>query len=338
MIARATLTARDALRTYLSLHPRLRASSVREIGYHLNRWERDTENPDVQAITPDTFDAFRAKCRNAPLTVENTVNAVLAILGACYKRGLIERMPEPGVRLEIPEPNPQVVESEVLSKLYLRCDAAHWPGESVPRGQGRGSVSRPFPWAPQFWQTFLVVAYFTGLRLGDLLQLRRCDFSEEVLAVVANKTRKTQTIPVHPVLRRHLNAVTWAGANEPLLPVGKALYQMRRELRRICAAAGVENVTPKRIRVLAANEWERARPRAGDAILGHSIRRRVTRHYIRPTLSLEEALPRLRVPTAFLTADELEHGQDRLRELQRLFERMPTDSQDLLLGMARRIG
>lgn len=342
MIAPALLTAREALPIFLSVRAKvrsrpLRPTYTREVGYNLTRWEKYSGNPPIQAITDATFDDFRAKCPNGPVTVENTVNCVLAILAACVKRGLIDRLPEPGIRLEIPEPRPRVVESEILSKLYVRCDVAHWPGESVPRGQGRGSYSRPFYWAPHFWQVFLVVAYFTGLRLGDLLQLRRSDFAEEVLAVVANKTGKTQSIPVHPVLRRHLGAVTWAGPDELLLPVGKSNHQFRRELKRICKAAGVEHVTPKRIRVLSANEWERARPRAGDAILGHSIRRKVTRYYLRPPLALEEALPRLRVPSAFLTDEEREHGQSRIAELQQLFERMPTDSQELLLGMARRM-
>lgn len=330
-----------------NLYPKNRLSprTVREFRHCLNRWERHTENPLIRKITPDTFDAFRASlASHKAITVERTVDRMLAILRRAHRNGLLVSVPDPGDRLRIESPVPQVPPLEAMSAVYRFCDVARWPNYSQrvrgDTGRSRGGWMRwhAHDWTPQFWRVFLVTAFFTGLRLGDLRQLRRRDFNRDVLMVVAQKTGKHQSIPVHPVLRRHIDSVTWAKPDGLLFPIRAALHQFRRELHAICKAAGVEPVTPQRVRVLSANVWEEAWPTAGAAVLGHSIAKGASRFYLRPSLPLESALPRLKVPQAFMTDDEREHGQDRLRELQRLFERMPTDSQDLLLGMARRIG
>lgn len=327
------------------LYPKNRLSprTIREFRHCLNRWERHTNNPVIRVVTAETFDRFRLAFSGAPITVERTVDRMLAILRRAHRKGLILSVPDAGDRLRIDEPAPQVPPLEAMSAVYRFCDVARWPNYServrgeTGRSKGGWMRWRTHDWTPQFWRVFLVTAFFTGLRLGDLRKLRGCDFNRDVLMVVAQKTRKHQSIPVHPVLRRHIDSVTWAAPDEPLFPIRAALHQFRRELRAICAAAGVERITPQRVRVLSANVWEEAWPTAGAAILGHSIVKGASKFYLRPALPLESGLPRLKVPEAFQTADERQHGQDRIRELQRLFERMPTDSQELILGMARRI-
>lgn len=338
MIARKRLTVHDALPIYLSLHPHIRPRTVRELLYNLNRWSKIAAEQDIAAITAETFDDFREKSNHSPTTIEATVRAVRGVLAACERRGLIERVPHIGIRSQIPEPQPRIVALESLSRFYQHCGVALWPGKAVPRGRGRGCVSTPHSWAADFWRVFLVVAFFTGLRLGDLLQLTRRHFEGDLLAVKASKTNKVQTFPLHPVVTRHVRAAKWCRIDAPMFPVGGSVHQFTREMKRISAAAGVETITAKTIRIVAGNAWEAAWPTAGAALLGHSIFKGATRFYLRPSPLLESALPRLKVPDAFLNSDEREHGRDRFEEMRRHWERMPTDSQDLLLGMARRIG
>lgn len=313
--------------------------------YCLNAWERCTDNPPIGSITPATVEAFRSALDGlAPYTVERMVDRVLTILRRCERQGLIDRAPHAGDRLKVPDPIPRVVSLESLSAMYLACDVATWPnyrqrvrGESG-RAKGGWFQWKPCPWAGDFWRCFLCVGFLTGLRLSDLLKLRKGDFSGYVLAVVAGKTGKRQSIPIHPTLARHVENAVWCNQSGLLFPVGESFKQFRRELAAICTAAGVESVTPQDLRVCSANAWEDARDGAGPAILGHSLIRGASRFYLRPPRLLEEALPRLRVPSAFLTDDERQAGASRIAELLARFERMDGESQELLLGMARRIG
>lgn len=75
--------------------------------------------------------------------------------------------------------------------------------------------------APAEWKTVILLAFYAGLRLGDAVRLdwQAVDFSKGLLTFRAQKTKRTESLPLHPTLRRHLEKIAGdtAGAISPTL-------------------------------------------------------------------------------------------------------------------------
>jgi len=75
--------------------------------------------------------------------------------------------------------------------------------------------------APAEWKTVILLAFYAGLRLGDAVRLdwRSVDFSKGLLTFKAQKTKRIESLPIHPKLRRHLDKIAGdtAGAISPTL-------------------------------------------------------------------------------------------------------------------------
>jgi len=76
------------------------------------------------------------------------------------------------------------------------------------------------------WKTPILLAFYAGLRLGDAVRLdwQAVDFSKGLLTFRAQKTRRLESLPLHPTLRRHLEQIAGdtAGAISPKL-AGQAI-------------------------------------------------------------------------------------------------------------------
>ena len=75
--------------------------------------------------------------------------------------------------------------------------------------------------AQEEWKTVILLAFYAGLRLGDAVRLdwQSVDFTKGLLTFKAQKTKRLESLPIHPKLRRHLEKIAGdtAGAISPTL-------------------------------------------------------------------------------------------------------------------------
>ena len=75
--------------------------------------------------------------------------------------------------------------------------------------------------APAEWKTVIQLAFYAGLRLGDAVRLdwQSVDFTKGLLTFKAQKTKRLESLPIHPKLRRHLEKIAGdtGGAISPTL-------------------------------------------------------------------------------------------------------------------------
>jgi len=80
--------------------------------------------------------------------------------------------------------------------------------------------------ASKEWKTPILLAFYAGLRLGDAVRLdwQAVDFSKGILTFKAQKTKRKESLPLHPTLRRHLEQIAGdtGGAISPKL-AGQAI-------------------------------------------------------------------------------------------------------------------
>lgn len=204
----------------------LQPRTVKKYHWDLLRWERMTCNPPIGDIDNDLMTKYRADCLAKgyrPETVNSNwanLKAILRLmappaLGNPRGRSVISTMPylKP---VPMVHSRPRRIPIDDLNRVYLACEYATYPRIGFP----------PADW----WRCLLTVAYFTGLRKGDLLNLRREQFDLEAgeFRFTASKTQKEDVFPLHPVALTHLR-MTWLPERDRLFrgmqPVGSRLYK-----------------------------------------------------------------------------------------------------------------
>lgn len=82
-----------------------------------------------------------------------------------------------------------------------------------------GEVSALVAAAPKEWKTVILLGFYAGLRLGDAVRLTwdAVDFSKGLLTFRAQKTKRMESLPIHPTLSAHLEKIAGdsAGAISP---------------------------------------------------------------------------------------------------------------------------
>lgn len=179
--------------------------------------------------------------------------------------------------------------------------------------------------SPDWWRWWLMVAYVTGLRLGDLERVS----PQRETVLVATKTGKRQRFPLPECVLRLDRG-----------PLRKPRKSLRLKLRAACMAFGIAPVTPQTIRTLSAMEWERARPGCGPIILGHALPgwSGATPYYMDGYDQLAQGLPNLRIPPCVLTPEEraaIESGESRLVSA---FRRLTPERRESLVSVASAMG
>ena len=130
----------------------------------------------------------------SPRTTRHHVAALRQFGAWLFNAGLVT--PDPLSRLPLPkvtqEREPGVFTSEEIRLLVTSCQY----GETLPTRASRAKWSMTGPDRAVFY----LVAVTTGLRAGELRQLRRCDFDLEasVVTIPAHvaKSRKQQRVPL----------------------------------------------------------------------------------------------------------------------------------------------
>ncbi len=261
-------------------------------------WERLAANPAIGAVSDDMLEAFR-KAALAEGYAPSTVNGVRRTLRQLFRRmgpavtgnpcglGILPRIPymKPS---KIVRGLPTRVSQEALSRWYLACEQMQSPQWGGP----------PAFW----WQTWLVVCYFTGLRKGDMFAIRFADLDldEGTLRFTARKTQKPARFPLHPCAVEHLRRMA-----EPRRElVFKSSIQLsgsfNRRWKSICRKADLPEVfTPKDIRRTAASEIERVKSGMGSVLLQHAVNDTTHVSYLNQMEELGDSIQQMRVPLAF---------------------------------------
>jgi integrase len=104
------------------------------------------------------------------------------------------------------------------------------PCEAVDFPKAEAQVREPFTTqevgllvqqASAEWKTVILLGFYAGLRLGDAVRLDwRCvDFEKGMLTFKAQKTRRIESLPIHPMLAAHLGRIAGdtGGAISPKL-------------------------------------------------------------------------------------------------------------------------
>lgn len=259
------MNAQDAYAQFVRPNSRKSADTIRNDRYRLKRWSIHSGDPDIGAITSETFAAYRAAMQTAGKsadTAETDIGAVLQTLRMAHRLGVIPSVPWPGVRLKKRSTPKPVPTSEEIGRCYAHAHVAVWPTHMDPG---------------TFWRTWYVVSLWSGLRRNDVLfRMTREMCAEDAIRCQASKTGRTHIFPMHPVVWRHLQSMP---ETERVFEVGKSLKQVRRELDRISDAAGVSpRVQPQAMRRASITAWEEC---AGAGRVIHGCARDVvSNHYL----------------------------------------------------------
>jgi integrase len=279
------LTIRDAFeRLYLVNRPGLGQRTICRYQYEIQRWERLAGNPPLNQISTETFNRFRSECLNhglRPSSVEGGIRTILQILRLCgppqerrQGLGLIQRVPYVGPPLRctrLYKPTPTV---EDLRAAWKHAGKAIWPRT--------GGVT-----PEHFWRAFLGVEFVTGLRLANMLSAARKHLTADVLTATAHKTSIAHVFPIPPWLLPLLYLLPeWQGK---LFPCRSLPHFIRRELRRICSAAGIPTITPHGIRRASITEWSALNSDCGSIIHGQGLG--IRSRYVDPLRLLRKHLP-----------------------------------------------
>lgn len=285
MIAPASpCTLRDTLSLYELWAPDLKRRTIQRMAHDLNRCDRAWGEIHPSEVETRHFQELRRQVVEglSATTIEGTVSTVMTLLRFLREIGELESLPAKGRVLRRPTPQLVMPTLDEFARMYQRADCTMWPRLCADR--------------ERWWQSFLATAYFTALRLSDILALEWEWIHGNRITLVARKTGKQQHIPIHPVLAKHL-AYLPRHSTRVFASAKKSLKQLRRELRRMCVEAGVPNITAQQMRRLSSNEWESARPGCGELILGHGLRG-AARFYLELSRPLFEAVEQLNVPSA----------------------------------------
>lgn len=266
----------------------------------------------LERVLPEHFDQLRVRCTAAglsPHSIEQTADDIGLLTGI-----------EKGRKLDLPAPDPVVPTVKHVGAIYRHVHVAQWP------------VNRPWMTCSttQWWQSWLVVVGWWGLRIRDIRSLTMTCY--ETGRLTASKTKKTHPLPKMPFLSRHVRQLNAKGSLFGTLPE----KQLRRELARIAGAAGVDYVPPHGFRRFAITQWSQANEQAGKIIHGEGLSR-VMRHYVQPGTILARWAPQVDIPRQWLTRKEIADSIRAENELVACYRRASKETRDALLRLARAV-
>ncbi len=225
---------------------RLAASSQRAVKVGLATFERLMSPGRVESITTKTIDTFvaaRMKDRGknqesviSPATVNKDLRHLKVALRKAHEWGYLPVVPRIKMVRE-PKKIPLLVTAKHFEMLYREgCDAAKHP---CSPGQGYS----PAEW----WRALIVTAYMTGMRINEILSIRRADVDLESGQLITrhkdNKGKRDERLPLHPVVIDHLRPL--AGSSRLLFLWDKNLSQLWDEFKRIQTHVGIHLDCPE---------------------------------------------------------------------------------------------
>jgi integrase len=189
---------------------------------------------NITAATIAEFKSARQKQRGrkpgskvSGATVKRDLVHLQAALNEAHDRGYLLEVPK--FKIDKPaEEEKNAVSPEHLVAMYQACEAAQRP-------EGPGYT------AADWWRAFLMLAYTTGWRVGEILRLRRAriDFETGVVTLKATETKgkRPVRITLEPVVVDHLRKLQ--GFTERLFHIDQDKRFLYCEFAKIQDAAGI---------------------------------------------------------------------------------------------------
>jgi integrase len=263
----------------------------------LDAFERIVKPKRVLAISTRDVDDFAAARRQepghretiSPATVNKDLRHVKAALNMAHEWGYLPRKLRFRMERE-PKKLATYVPPEDFARLYQACDGMRWPD------------GFPFT-AAEWWRGFLVTAYMTGWRVGQLLAIRRADVDLDDGSALSraddNKGKRDQKIPLHPLIVEHLRRLA---CFEPcVFPWNHNRRQLFEEFEALQQAAGVKPLGKDRYgfhdlrRAFATMNADLLTADALQALMQHKDYQ-TTQRYINMARQLKPAVQTLFVP------------------------------------------
>jgi integrase len=186
--------------------PRTRDAAIDSVGH----FQRIVKPARVQSITTAMIDTFVAKRRLErghkpgsvvkPTTINKDLRHIKAALRVAHDWGYLPEVPK--IRMvKVPQTLPTFVTPEHFDVIYSKaCDLAKFP-------QNPDQHYTPADW----WQALVVTAYMTGLRVGEILAVRKDDVKLDSGELITRwddtKTDRDEVIPLHEVVVVHLRII-----------------------------------------------------------------------------------------------------------------------------------
>lgn len=175
--------------------------------------------PKIDAITLDWYRGLVAHLRDVRGLKDSTIGRVIAKLKAVLRAADDDGLDVPRDYLK-----------KKFKTMPSRPEKVALTLAEVTAIESVGGLTRGEERARTWW----LVAARTGLRYGDLMNLRPEHFRGSVLAVTAAKTGERCRIPIHPYVRRVLppdDPGAW--------PPSVTNQELNRAIKRVCRKAGL---------------------------------------------------------------------------------------------------
>jgi hypothetical protein len=264
--------------------------------YSAQRFTAVVGDLEPSQITQETLETFAAQAEGSASTIRGTIKDVLTLCKAAGVTGLRQFVRKPQ-----PKPQPTPIVSIERAWKFLA------------------------PWSCQY----MVLSYWTGLRLDDVLELMLLgvDLEGDAIQWQASKTGKNHSWPLMGWMRPYLEPVRlpYKFSND------HAQVIVRGELERVAQLGKVSRIMPQQLRQRSVQEWTAANATAGAIVHGMGLG--VMQHYLDPLAVLQSAAPRVRLPVCFGASESAGTEEALLHS----FRRLDPQSQGLVSGMTERL-
>jgi integrase len=290
------------------LAPKTKDAALDSLGH----FRRIAKPGRVESITTAMIDEFVAKRRKerglkpgsvvSAATINKDLRHIKAALRLAHEWGYLPDLPRIKMVKE-PRKLPTYVTPEHFELIYAKgCDLA-----TLPRNPGQRYTPR------DWWRSLVTTAYLTGMRVGEILAVRREDLKLESGELLTRwddtKTDRDEVIPLHEVVVEHLRSI--AGADGLVFPWGHDPRTLWVEFTRIQQGAGIhlpcrENHThTPSCHVYGFHDFRRAfatvnaariKPEVLQLLMRHKSYQTTQKHYINPTSQMQDAVSDMPVP------------------------------------------
>jgi integrase len=238
----------------------------------------------------------------SPATINKDLRHIKAALRVAHEWGYLPEVPKIRMVKE-PQKLPTYVTPEHFDLIYTKaCDLAKFP-------QNHGQHYTP----ADRWRTLVVTAYMTGLRVGEILAVRREDLKLETGELITRwdntKTDRDEVVPLHPVVVEHIRRIV--GDGQLVFPWCHDPRTLWVEFTRIQLVAGIHLPCPDKhehtpsCHVYGFHDFRRPfatvnAPRLKSEVLQRLMRHKsyqtTQKHYINPTNQMQDAVSQMPIP------------------------------------------
>lgn len=272
----------------------------------------------------DTYRCYLLESGLSPVTIGPLFAWPGRLLRSLNRRGLLSWTPDCGLMPDIPVTPKRIPTVEELSAVYA----------AIGKVQHKGRLIRP---ANAFrYRTILVLQYFTALRVGSVRALLWENITARAVTLVARKTGRLHSIPMHPVLYQHL--LKWSKYKGCLRAMRIAHQYLTSEVLKqkvfrasaidinavygaACELANVEKFTSHDVRRASITQWTLVGLSSGEIIHGCGVKRSMLPYFAEEEF-LRKGLMRLNVPRNFMSKEDRKKSAMRYAEWKSLYKQL----------------